>query len=279
MSLNVTPTFRLVWKVKISVEKLFKKYHKGILTGCPYSTNAFSSIDTTASTTSSTTSDTSTSNTVTATTPTTTRPLVVYFNETFSDGNGFWARWVQLPPNTLPVGTFQVVSGGLQTMNNGAAYRIYSVFTPFSNVGNTLTLEYTLKTTQTIACSGNGLIVYDNTNSYFWFGPDTCSGVSILDIGFKNSGVAYKITKTIDPGYILNTAVAYKLVVPPNGTYSVYINNAVVASDSLAADFAYNGNHPSGPGLFQYSGIYWIEFTFRQDQAGSVFDEILLTTS
>jgi hypothetical protein len=141
-----------------------------------------------------------------------------------------------------------VVSGGLQALTDNAYYYIYSIFTPFSCVGNTLTLEYTLKTTQTIACSGNGLILYDKINSYFWFGPGTCSGVSKIDIGFKNNRVAYQITKTSDPRYILNTAVAYKLVVPPNGTYSVYINNPVVACDSLVADFAYYGNHPSGLG-------------------------------
>jgi hypothetical protein len=259
----------------ISVEKLFKKYEKGILTGCPYTTNAFSSIDTTASITSSTTSDTSTSNTVTATTSTTTRPLVVYFNETFSDGNGFWNRWAKSPE-----GTVQVFSGGLITLTDNADYYIYSIFTPFSCIGKTLTLQYTLKTTKIISCSGNYLTVYStNTNSFFWFGPNTCGGDNRLIITFWNNGVAYRINKTIDPGYILNTEVAYKLVVPPNGTYSVYINNALVASGSLANDFTNGYDHTSGPGLSQYTGIDWILLWFKQIQAGSIFDDIFLSAS
>jgi hypothetical protein len=89
------------------------------------------------------------------------------------------------------------------------------------------------------------------------------------------NGVAYEIKKHIDPGYILNTAVAYKLVVRPNDTYSVYINNVVVASGSVTADFAC----PNGQYLFQFSKISGVAFVFKQDQAGSVFDDILLTTS
>ncbi len=105
--------------------------------------------------------------------------------------------------------------------------------------------------------------------------------MSKLEIGFKNNEqqVEYKFTKTVNPGYVLNTAVAYKLVVPPNGTYSVYINNAVVASGALDADFANNGTYPSGPGLFQYSQIGAVGFWLYQAQAGSIFDDILLTTS
>ncbi len=84
--------------------------------------------------------------------------------------------------------------------------------------------------------------------------------------------------KTIDPRYILNTAVAYKLVMPPNGSYSVYINNAVVASGSFAGDFKnYNGDRPSGQGLFQFLNLYLTRIWVYQ--ASSIFDDILLTTS
>jgi hypothetical protein len=170
-----------------------------------------------------------------------------------------------------------VVSGGLQTMTNNAYYDLYSNFTPFSNVGKTLTLQYTLKTTQTITCSQNYLAVHSTSNA-FLFGPFTCNGASRIDIQFWNNTYAYKMDKTIDPRYILNTAVAYKLVMPPNGSYSVYINNAVVASGSFAGDFKnYNGDRPSGQGLFQFLNLYLTRIWVYQ--ASSIFDDILLTTS
>ncbi len=177
------------------------------------------------------------------------------------------------------MGSVNLHSGGLQTMTDKAYYYISSSFTPFSSIGKTLTVQYTLKTTRTISCSQSNLVVKAMDTYVFWFGPYTCGEVSIVAIGFTNNGLEYPFIHTIDPGYVLNTAVAYKLVVPPNGTYSVYINNAVVASGSVANDFANNGNQPSGPGLFQYSQIGQIGFNIFQDQAGSVFDDILLTTS
>ncbi len=77
----------------------------------------------------------------------------------------------------------------------------------------------------------------------------------------------------------MNTAVAYKLVMPPDGSYSVYINNAVVASGSLANDFTNNGSYPTGSDFFKHSGIDVIAFWFKQIQAGSIFDDILLSAS
>ncbi len=159
-------------------------------------------------------------------------------------------------------------------MTNYAYYHLFtSIFTPFSSINKTLTLQYTLKITQTISCSKNIVAVFASGDA-FWFGPYTC-GISLMNIGVMKNGVAYEITKTINPGYILNTAVAYKLVVRPDGSYSVHIQNTVVASGSVAADFAC----PNGLYLFQFSNISGVAFVFKQDQAGSVFDDILLTTS
>jgi hypothetical protein len=220
-----------------------------------------------------------TSTTTIASTTTDTSSTFVHFNETFSDGNGFWNRWVQPPEWTE--GTVQVAADGLQTMTDDAYYNLHSNFTPFSSINKTLTLQYTLKTTQTFTCSDNYLEVYsNNTDRVFWFGPVTCDGYSRIILGFSNNGDAYKINKTIDPGYILNTAVAYKLVVLPDGTYSVHINNAVVANGSLANHFVNrNDNHPIGPGAFQYPYIDAIGLSIYQIEAGSIFDDILLTTS
>jgi hypothetical protein len=98
-------------------------------------------------------------------------------------------------------GTVQVVSGGLQTMTNSAFYHLHSNFTPFSSINKTHTLQYTLKTTQTISCSGNGMKVFSSyPNSYFWFGPDTCGGSSQIFIAFMADGVQYQMTKLVDPG-------------------------------------------------------------------------------
>ena len=126
-----------------------------------------------------------------------------------------------------------MVPGGLKTLTDDATYHLHSNFTPFSNIGKTLTLQYTLKTTRSIWCSGNGPTVYSTyPNSYFWFGPVTCDVVLVLVV--------------------------------------------VVDVDDFADS---DSDHPSGPGLFQFSGINGIGFWFKQDQAGSIFDDILLTTS
>jgi hypothetical protein len=99
-----------------------------------------------------------------------------------------------------------------------------------------------------------------------------------MNIGFSNR-VAYRINKIIDPGYILNTTVAYKLVVPPDGSYSVHINNALVSSGSVANDFRNGIGHPNRADVFQFSGLDAIGLSFPQKEAGSIFDDILLTTS
>ncbi len=166
---------------------------------------------------------------------------------------------------------------GVRTVDNNAYYHLHSNFTPFSNIGKTLTLQYKLEVDNEITCSQNFLTFYSTyPNSSFLFGPHTCNGTSRIDIKFWNKGIAYQINKTIDPGYILKMAVAYKLVLPPNGTYSVYINNALVGSGSVANDFADKNGFSD---LFQFSGVGAVGLDLWQAVAGSTFDDILFTTS
>jgi hypothetical protein len=181
----------------------------------------------------------------------------------------------------LKEGEVRWKADGVRTLVYDAYYHLHSNFTPFSNIGKTLTLQYKLEVDNEITCSQNFLTVYSTyPNSNFLFGPNTCKGASRIDVKFSNNGVAYQITKIIDPAYILRTAVAYKLVVPPNGTYLVYINNTLVESGSLANDFANeNGGLPTGPDLFQFSGVGAVGLDLWQAVAGSTFDDILLTTS
>uniref|UniRef100_A0ABM5ELJ1 Calreticulin n=1 Tax=Pogona vitticeps TaxID=103695 RepID=A0ABM5ELJ1_9SAUR len=180
----------------------------------------------------------------------------VYFREQFLDGGKWQARWVP-SHHRSDYGTFRLATGklysdrdldkGLQTSEDLKFYAISSRFKPFSNEGRPLVIQYTVKHKQRIDCGGGYVKIFpsslDQKNMsgespyYVMFGPDICSSDTkkvhaILNYKNKFHPIKKPIRCIVDGFTHL-----YTLVLNPDHTYKVKIDNRVVASGFLEEDW------------------------------------------
>ncbi|KAM7080989.1 epidermal growth factor receptor substrate 15-like 1 isoform 3-T3 [Ciconia maguari] len=179
----------------------------------------------------------------------------VYFQEQFLDGANWQKRWVN-SEHKPDLGKFKLTAGkfygdpvrdkGLQTSENSKFYAISSRFKPFSNKGKTLVIQYTVKHEQKIDCGGGYVKIFssnlDQKNLsgdspyYIMFGPDICGSETkkvhvILNYKNKPHPIKKPIRCKVD-GY----THLYTLIIRPDQTYEVKIDNEVVASGNLEDD-------------------------------------------
>uniref|UniRef100_A0A8C6JRL0 Calreticulin n=1 Tax=Melopsittacus undulatus TaxID=13146 RepID=A0A8C6JRL0_MELUD len=182
------------------------------------------------------------------------RPTV-YFQEQFLDGEKWRKRWMisEYKPDFgkfgLTAGKFYgdpVLDKGLQTTENSKFYAISSRFKPFSNKGKTLVIQYTVKHEQKIDCGGGYVKIFpsdldqkklsSNSRYYIMFGPDICGSDTkkvhvILNYKNKPHPIKKLIRCKVD-GY----THLYTLIIRPDQTYKVKIDNEMVASGNLEDD-------------------------------------------
>jgi len=179
----------------------------------------------------------------------------VYFSEEFNDG---WdQRWVvsQNKPEGER-GAFEITAGkyfsdpeadkGLKTTQDARFYQISAAFPEFSNRGKTLVVQYSVKHEQNIDCGGGyiklmpaGLNQEDlngDSNYNIMFGPDIC-GTSrrthfILNYKGKNHLRKHDLKTESD-----EFTHVYTLILSPNNTYSVNIDNKQITHGSIVDDF------------------------------------------
>jgi calreticulin len=179
----------------------------------------------------------------------------VYFSEEFTDG---WEqRWVlsQNKPEGER-GAFEVTAGkyygdaeadkGLKTTQDARFYQISAEFPEFSNKGKTLVLQYSVKHEQNIDCGGGyvklfpaGLNPEDlNGDSVYniMFGPDICGTTRRTHVIFNYKGKNYLRKNDLRTESNEYTHV-YTLIVNPNNTYTVLIDNSQIGHGSLLEDF------------------------------------------
>ena len=181
----------------------------------------------------------------------------IQFKETFDDS---WAsRWVvsNWKKNEGTAGAFKHTAGpfygnkeadkGIQTSQDARFYAISAKFPQFSNEGKTLVLQYQVRHPQKIDCGGGYIKLLPHSVNqetfngdaqyYIMFGPDIC-GTSTRKthfiIGYK--GKNYLIKKDIkveadQPSHV------YTLILNPDNTYEVRIDNKKVESGNLYEDF------------------------------------------
>ncbi|XP_075380681.1 calreticulin-3 isoform X2 [Mycteria americana] len=179
----------------------------------------------------------------------------VYFQEQFLDGANWQKRWVN-SERKPDLGKFKLTAGkfygdpvrdkGLQTSENSKFYAISSRFKPFSNKGKTLVIQYTVKHEQKIDCGGGYVKIFssnlDQKNLsgdspyYIMFGPDICGSETkkvhvILNYKNKPHPIKKPIRCKVD-GY----THLYTLIIRPDQTYKVKIDNEMVASGNLEDD-------------------------------------------
>eukprot|EP00743_Colponemidia_sp_Colp-15_P000318 GILK01000369.1.p1 GENE.GILK01000369.1~~GILK01000369.1.p1 ORF type:complete len:399 (+),score=108.63 GILK01000369.1:41-1237(+) len=183
----------------------------------------------------------------------------VYFKEEFDAG---WEkRWVQSEwkKKEGTQGTWKVSAGdfygdkerdaGLQTAQDARFYGIAAKFDSFSNEDKTLVVQYTVKHPQNIDCGGGYLKLMPpgadlknfggDTEYNIMFGPDICgTSTRKTHVIFQYKGKNLDNKKTIRAESD-RLSHLYTLIVRPDNTYEVQIDQKTVESGSLKEDWPF----------------------------------------
>jgi calreticulin len=178
----------------------------------------------------------------------------VYFSEKFDEN---WeSRWVKSTNKGSDAGKWKLSHGtyfadekedlGIQTSEDYRFYQISAGFKEFSNKDDVLVLQYSIKNDQKLDCGGGYVKLLpaglDQTNfngdsEYnIMFGPDICGGTKRVHVILTYKGKNYLINKQISPETDSLTHV-YTLIVRPDQTYSVLIDNVEKQSGKLVEDW------------------------------------------
>uniref|UniRef100_A0A4W5P2Q8 Calreticulin n=1 Tax=Hucho hucho TaxID=62062 RepID=A0A4W5P2Q8_9TELE len=178
----------------------------------------------------------------------------VYFREEFEDGDAWKSRWVE-SKHKSDYGKFVHTAGKFygdveRNKVHLADARFYSASSRFESVSNkdqALVIQFTVKHEQNIDCGGGYIKLFpadlnqeemhgDSTYNIM-FGPDICGpGTKKVHVIFNYKGKNHLINKDIrckDDEY----THLYTLVVNPDNTYEVKIDNKKVESGSLEEDW------------------------------------------
>ncbi|XP_043859006.1 calreticulin-like [Dromiciops gliroides] len=180
----------------------------------------------------------------------------VYFREEFEDGDGWKKRWVQ-SKYWSDYGKFQLTAGkfygdkekdkGLQTSEDAKFYALSARFKPFSNEGQSLVVQFSVKHEQGIDCGGGYVKLFpedldqenmhSNSSYFIMFGPDICGmGNNKVHVILNYKGKNHENNKTIKCRINKDTHL-YTLILRPDSTYGVKIDNQLVAAGALEDDW------------------------------------------
>jgi calreticulin len=136
---------------------------------------------------------------------------------------------------------------GIFTSEDNRFYQISAGFPKFSNKGKTLYIQYVLKFTQKIDCGGGylkfgpspapGAEFHGETPYNIMFGPDFCGpSTKKVHVIVTYKGKNHLIKKAISPKEDQLSHV-YTLVLKPDQTYQVLIDDVEAAAGSLTDDW------------------------------------------
>jgi len=180
-----------------------------------------------------------------------------YFKEEF---DAKWSdRWVQsnFKESEGTRGDFVRTAGkfygdaeadqGVQTSQDARFYAYTAKFPKFSNKGKDLVLQYTVKHEQKIDCGGGYIkILPSNVNQKefngdseynIMFGPDICgSSTKKVHLIFNYNGKNHLLKKNV-PAESDEFTHLYTLILKPDNTYEIQIDQKEVAKGSLKEDW------------------------------------------
>lgn len=183
----------------------------------------------------------------------------VYFSETFEDGDAYLNRWVESNKKGSEQGKFKLSHGkfygdaekdvGIQTSEDARFYGVSAKFDSFSNEGKTLVVQFTVKHEQKIDCGGGYVKLYpadlDQNNLHgdspylVMFGPDICGySTKKVHVIFNYKGQNLLTKKEIKCKDDELTHL-YTLIVRPDNTYEVKVDNEKVESGKLEEDWSF----------------------------------------
>uniref|UniRef100_A0A8C1XL37 Calreticulin n=1 Tax=Cyprinus carpio TaxID=7962 RepID=A0A8C1XL37_CYPCA len=166
------------------------------------------------------------------------------------------SRWVN-SEHKSDYGQFKLTAGnfygdaekdkGLQTSQDARFYATSARFEPFSNEGKPLVIQFTVKHEQKIDCGGGYVKVFPadlnqagmhgDSQYYVMFGPDICGySTKKVHVIFNYKGKNHLIKKEIKCKDD-ELSHLYTLILNPDQTYEVKIDNEKVESGSLEEDW------------------------------------------
>uniref|UniRef100_A0A8C8S6F2 Calreticulin n=1 Tax=Pelusios castaneus TaxID=367368 RepID=A0A8C8S6F2_9SAUR len=171
----------------------------------------------------------------------------VYFREQFTDGAKWQNRWMN-SQYKADLGKFRLTAGKFY----GDAVKDKDILHSHSNVmksnkGRPLVIQYTVKHEQKIDCGGGYVKIFPsnldqknmsgNSQYYIMFGPDICGSETkkvhvILNYKSKPHPNKKRIRCKVDGFTHL-----YTLILRPDQTYEVKIDNEIVESGNLEDDW------------------------------------------
>ena len=188
-----------------------------------------------------------------------TAAATTYIHETFDDSyTERWtvpSKWKEASELGSWTHTAGEVSGnsdnkGIQTTTDARHHGIIAPLdTPFVSTDKTLVLQYSVKNEQSLGCGGGYIKLLPSdgvdvdsfggdTPYAIMFGPDKCGYNSRTHVIFTYNGENLLIEREprMESGELTNV---YTLIVNPDNTYEVRINNEEVQSGSLYDDWKF----------------------------------------
>jgi len=172
-------------------------------------------------------------------------------------GDGWEKRWVQSTHKGAEAGKFVLTAGkfygdaekdkGIQTSQDAKFYALSAEFKPFSNRDKDLVIQFTVKHEQNIDCGGGYVKLFDcaldqadmhgDSPYNVMFGPDICGpGTKRVHVIFNHKGKNLLTKKEIRCKDDQMTHL-YTLIVKPDNTYEVLIDNEKAESGTLEEDW------------------------------------------
>jgi len=183
----------------------------------------------------------------------------VFFKEDF--GSGWRDRWVdsEWKKSDGPAGKWVESAGevfndqkadtGIQTGEDSRFFGISTSFEPFSNNGKDLVIQYQMKHEQNIDCGGGYIKVGpkpkkmeefgDPTEYFLMFGPDQCGSTKRIHVILNYKGK--NVLRTQDLSWTPEVGITHllTLVIKPDQTYEVLVDNNSKAKGALIDDFKF----------------------------------------
>merc|ERR1711953_972825 len=180
----------------------------------------------------------------------------IYFEDRF-DKDDWESRWVQSTHKGAEAGKFAWTAGkfygdaekdkGIQTSQDAKFYALSTEFKPFSNKEKPLVVQFTVKHEQNIDCGGGYAKLFDcsldqtdmhgDSPYLIMFGPDICGpGTKKVHVIFNYKGQNHLVKKDIRCKDDVFTHL-YTLIVQPDGSYEVLIDNESAQKGTLEDDW------------------------------------------
>ncbi|KYQ91548.1 calreticulin [Tieghemostelium lacteum] len=136
---------------------------------------------------------------------------------------------------------------GIQTSQDARFYAVSAKFPEFSNEGKDLVLQYTVKQENKVDCGGSYIKLlpagldqenFGGDSEYsIMFGPDQCGTQKRVHVILNYKGKNHLIKKEISKVETDQLTHQYTLIIHPDNTYAVLVDNNEVQTGSLFEDW------------------------------------------